>query len=235
MNVLCVIPARGGSKGVKDKNIKPLLGKPLIGYTIEAALDSRLCNKVVVSTDDEKIARAACKYKIKVIKRPKEFATDFAPIELALRHSVERLMIEEGYAADILVWLQANNPVRKKGQIDNVVKRLIRSGAQSAVTIYAVDQFPQWMKKMDKKGLLQPVYPDIREYRRQDTSPLYLLDGSVVAIKTLTLMGTKNLKGAHVYLGKKTLGILQDKKYSVEIHDEEDFDIARFYLSGEKL
>jgi CMP-N-acetylneuraminic acid synthetase len=78
MNILCIIPARGGSKRLKDKNITPFFGKPIIGYTIEAALQSRLANKIVISTDDEKIARVATKYDIQVVKRPKEYSTDTA-------------------------------------------------------------------------------------------------------------------------------------------------------------
>jgi N-acylneuraminate cytidylyltransferase/CMP-N,N'-diacetyllegionaminic acid synthase len=122
MNILCIIPARGGSKRLKDKNIIPLIGKPIIAYTIEAALQSHLANKIIISTDDEKIARVAMKYDIQVVKRPKEYSTDTAPIEQALRHVVRFLKGEEGYLADI-VGIQANIPIRKKGQIDEVLRR----------------------------------------------------------------------------------------------------------------
>src|SRR4030042_1764807 len=117
MNILCIIPARGGSKMPKDKKIIPVIGKPSSAYTIEAALQSHLANKIIISTDDEKIARVAMKYDIQVVKRPKEYSTDTAPIEQALRHVVRLLKGEQGYLADIVVWLQANIPIRKKGQI----------------------------------------------------------------------------------------------------------------------
>lgn len=227
MNILCVIPARGGSKGLRNKNIKPLLGKPLIAYTIEAALKSKLSNKVVVSTDDPKIAHVVKKYHIQVINRPKKYATDTSPIEIALRYSVDYLKAKENYAADIIVWLQANIPVRKTGQIDNVVKKLILSNADSAVTVSAVEQFPQWMKKMDKCNFLHPLFNNSKQYRRQDIKPLYRLDGAVVAVKAKILMGTKNLRGVHVFLGKRIIGVIQEKKYSIEIDSKEDFDLVK--------
>jgi N-acylneuraminate cytidylyltransferase/CMP-N,N'-diacetyllegionaminic acid synthase len=230
MDILCIIPARGGSKGLKNKNIKPFMGKPLIAYTIEAAFQSSLVNKIAVSTDDAKIARVARQCGAMVIQRPKRYATDKAPIELALRHAVRHLQKTENYSPEIIVWLQANIPIRKKGQIDKVIMKLIRSKAESAVTVSSVEQFPQWMKKMDKRGFLYPLVANSKQYRRQDVRPLYRLDGSIVAMKTQTLMGTKHLRGVHVYLGKKIMGIVQEKKYSIEIDSQDDFKIAELYF-----
>jgi CMP-N,N'-diacetyllegionaminic acid synthase len=231
MNILCIIPARGGSKRLKDKNITPFFGKPIIGYTIEAALQSRLANKIVISTDDEKIARVATKYDIQVVKRPKEYSTDTAPIEQALRHAVRFLEDEKGYLADIVVWLQANIPIRKKGQIDEVLGEMIRKGADSAVTVYPVSQYPQWMKRMDRKGLLSSFLKNVKTYRAQDVEPMYLLDGAVVAMKRSVLMRSEKRSGVHTFLGKRMVGIVQDEqKYSVEVDDGEDLNLARFYF-----
>lgn len=231
MNILCIIPARGGSKRLKDKNITPFFGKPIIGYTIEAALQSCLANKIVISTDDEKIARVATKYDIQVVKRPKEYSTDTAPIEQALRHAVRFLEDEKGYLADIVVWLQANIPIRKKGQIDQVLREMISKGADSAVTVYPVSQYPQWMKRMDRNGLLSPFLKKTKTYRAQDVEPMYLLDGAVVAMKRSVLMRSENRSGVHTFLGKRMVGIVQDEqKYSVEVDDGEDLNLARFYF-----
>jgi len=215
---------------LKDKNIKLLLGKPLIGYTIESALKSRLIDKIVVSTDDKKIAGKVKRYGIQVIKRPKKYATDKAPIEQALRHAVKYLYDTERYLADIVVWLQANIPIRKKSQIDNAINKLIASNADSAVTVYPVSQFPQWMKRMNKKGFLFPLCPDIKAYRRQDLKEAYLLDGAIVAIKRTVLM-TAVQKGVHTYMGKKIIGIIQDGKYTVEVDNRKSLDLARFFMS----
>lgn len=232
MNILCVIPARGGSKGFKNKNVIPLYGKPLIGYTIEAALESKLLNKIAVSTDDKKIAKVATRYKVQVIKRPKKFATDSAPIEDAIRHAVKYLKSNDGYVPEIVVWLQANVPIRKRGQIDKVVRRLMSSRADSAATVYPVSQYPQWMKIMDKQGFLFPLFPGFKRYRRQDVKTLYLLDGAVVAIKRKVLMETAGKRGVHIFMGKKTIAVVQDKKYSIEIDKKEDLELARFILRG---
>lgn len=231
MNILCIIPARGGSKRLKDKNIIPFFGKPIIAYTIEAALRSRLVDKIVISTDDEKIAMVAMKYDVQVVKRPKQYSTDTAPIEQALRHVVWFLKGEEGYLADIVVWLQANIPIRKKGQIDEVLREMIRKDADSAVTVYPASQYPQWMKRMDRKGLLSPFLKNMKTYRAQDVEPMYLLDGAVVAMKRSVLMRSENRSGVHTFLGKRIIGIVQkDKKYSVEVDDREDLRLARYYF-----
>lgn len=230
LNILCIIPARGGSKRLKNKNIIPLLGRPIIAHTIKSALESKLIDKIVVSTDDLKIRRVSKKYGIQVIKRPKAYATDTSPIEQALRHAVRYLEINEGYSADIIVWLQANVPIRKKGQIDSALRELISTKADSAVTVYQVSQYPLWMKKMDKRGFILPLYTKIKEYRSQDVEPLYLLDGAIVAMRREALMSTVGKIGAHIYLGKRTVGIIQEKKYTIEVDDREDLDLAEFYL-----
>lgn len=232
MNTLCIIPARGGSKRLKNKNIIPLLGKPIIAYSIASALESKLVNKIVVSTDDPKIIRVSQEYGIQAIKRPKEYSTDTAPIEQALRHAVSYLNKKENYSADIIVWLQANVPIRKKGQIDAVINKLLITGADSAVTVYQVSQYPLWMKRMDKRGFISPLSAGIKEYRSQDVEPLYLLDGAIVAMRREALMSTSGKSGAHIYLGKTTAGIIQEKKYTIEVDDKEDLDLAKFYLQN---
>jgi len=231
MNILCIIPARGGSKRLKNKNIIPFFGKPIIFYTIEAALQSRLVNKIVISTDDEKIGRVAMSYNVQVVKRPTAYSTDKAPIEQALRHVVGFLKDEEGYLADIVVWLQANIPIRKEGQIDQVLRDMIRKNADSAVTVYPVSQYPQWMKRMDKNGLLSPFLKNVKTYRAQDVEPMYLLDGAVVAMKRSVLMRSENRLGVHIFLGKRMLGIVQkDRKYSIEVDDADDLNLAKYYF-----
>lgn len=232
MKVLCVIPARGGSKGLKDKNIIDLVGKPLITYTIEAAQTARLVDRIVVSTDCEKIAKVAAKKGIEIVERPKRITTDSAAIEDSLRHAVRYLQAQDSYLPDIVVMLQANVPVRKKGQIDNVINRLISSGADSASTVFAVDQYPQWMKKLDSKGFIYPLYPGAKKFRRQEVEPYYMLDGAIVAIRREVLMRSEGKKGVHVFLGKKIVAVIQDRKYSTEIDQREDVDLARFYLRG---
>ena len=113
MDILGVIPARGGSKGFLRKNVQMLLGKPLIAYTIMAAQKSSLITRLIVSTEDEEIAGISRRYGVEVLERPMELAADDSPIDDALRFSVTYLRETEAYNPDIVVLMQANLPVRK--------------------------------------------------------------------------------------------------------------------------
>lgn len=230
MKILIIIPARGGSKGLKEKNIKPLVGEPLIGYTIEAALESELADKIVVSTEDDKIAAVSRSDDIQVVDRPAEYATDDAPIEGALRHAVLYLTENENYLADIVVWLQANVPIRKKGQIDTVIRKLIDTGADSVITVTEVTQRPEFMWK--KTGDRIVKLTKANETRRQEFchEPLYIADGAVLAMRTEVLLGGGGLTGAHVYLGEDVRCIVEEPQYAIEIDDQFDFDVAEGLL-----
>lgn len=235
MKVLTIIPARGGSKDIKDKNIAPLLGKPIIAYTIEAALESKLTDKIVVSTEDKKIAEVSRKYGIQVIDRPAKYATDTAPIEWALRHAVRYLERKERYSPDIVVWLQANVPIRKNGQIDNVIQKLIDTNADSVITVTQVTQRPEFMKKMVKGDRIMHLAKP-KKYRRQDyaAEPLYVADGAVLAMKKEVLMKTEGMTGAHVYLGNDIRGIIEEPKYAIEVDEPFDLDVAEGLLLVEQ-
>lgn len=230
MKILIVIPARGGSKGIKNKNIMPLLGKPLIEYTIDAAKEAKLADKIVVSTEDDAIATFVKTKGVQVINRPKEFATDEAPIEWALRHAVGFLRESEGYYADIVVWLQANVPIRKEKQIDYVVQKLIDTHADSVITVTEVTQRPEFMKRMVDENKIEHLTVS-KEYRRQDCQEkLYLGDGAVIAICTDILMNTEGMTGAHVYLGDDIRGVIEEPQYAIEIDEPFDYDVAKGLL-----
>ena len=234
MKILIVIPARGGSKGLKNKNIMPLLGKPLIGYTIDAAKQSALADKIVVSTEDRDIAACAKYYGIQVVDRPPEFATDEAPIEWALRHAVTSLKENEGYPADIVVWLQANVPIRKAGQIDRVIQKLVDTGSDSVLTVTKVTQRPEFMKKMvEEDKIIHIAVP--KETRRQEyNEDFYVADGAVIAIRTSVLMQTEGMTGAHIYLGTDIRGVVEEPQYAIEIDDQFDYDVAEGFLLVEQ-
>ncbi len=234
MHILGVIPARGGSKGVKDKNILDLNGKPLIGYTIEVALASELLDRVIVSTDSDKIANIVkniYKDKIEVIKRPPEFAKDDSPIEEALLHAIEYLEQKEKYKTDIIVWMQANVPIRRKGIVDEVIEKLVNSDADSCVTCYGVDQISEAMKIINEKGRLVSIVKDINGIRRQEFPKRYLLDGSVIALRAENLFKTRGIRKGHIYLGEEIIPIIQKKKmYSVELDTPEDVSLIKYYI-----
>ena len=233
MNGLCVIPARGGSQRVPQKNLRELCGKPLIAYTIEMALRSRLCNKVAVSTDNDEIAAVAERHGASVIKRPSELARDTSPIDDALRHAVQTAESLSGQAVDIVVALQANVPVRKEGEIDAAVEKLLSTPECTAVaTAYAVDQRPEWMKVLDpESGWILPFMPPVQAYRMQDLPPLYLLDGGVIVLKKEILQAAAGVRTVHAYLGDRVALLVHDERYAVEIDHEHDFQKAEFYMN----
>ncbi|MFA5068980.1 MAG: acylneuraminate cytidylyltransferase family protein [Candidatus Omnitrophota bacterium] len=232
MRILSVIPARGGSKGVKDKHIIDFNGKPLIGYTIEDVLSSELIDKVVVSTDSSKIACVVKGiYDIETVKRPARFAKDDSPIEEALLHAVEYLKKKFKYKADIVVWTQANVPIRQKGIIDKVIRKLISSKADSCVTCYEADQVPEAMRIIDKKGMLVPIVKDVKGIRRQEFPRRYLLDGSVLALRVENLYKARGIRRAHIYLGKNVIPVVQsDMMYTLEVDVPDDVALVRYYL-----
>lgn len=236
MKILCVVPARGRSKRIKNKNLRILLGKPLISYSIESALKSKLCDKVIVSTDSKKIATVAKTYGADVIMRPQRLALDDSPIDDSLRHAISYLKKNENFNPDIVVLLQANVPVRKNGEIDEALRRLIENkNASSVVTAYAVDQRPEWAKYIDQKTMkIKPFMIPTESYRKQDLPELFLLDGAIAAVRTDILIKTKGLKKIHAYLGDRIIALVHNKKYAVEVDEEDDFELAEFYLKKEK-
>ncbi len=229
MDILGVIPARGESKGFPRKNVQMLLGEPVIAHTIIAAQRSNLITRLIVSTEDEEITEVSHRYGVEVIPRPVELAADDSPIEEALRHSVTYLREKEGYDPDIVVQMQANVPVRKEGMIDVVIEELINSGADSAVSIYEVDQRPETMKRL-KGDRLFPRYKLTKGYRRQDFPKLYLLDGATLATKTEVLFATIGDRRGHAYLGDNVRGVIQEKLYAIEVDLAEDLILAEAVL-----
>ncbi|MFH1369596.1 MAG: acylneuraminate cytidylyltransferase family protein [Elusimicrobiota bacterium] len=236
MNILGVIPARGGSKRFKNKNIKDLLGKPVIGYTIEAALRSKMLDKIVVSTDSKAIAETVKRhYTVEVIGRPKEYAKDTSPIEEALLHAVEYMKKKHNYCADVLVWMQANVPIRENGIIDKAVKKLISTRADSCATCYEVDQVPELMKTITKNGMIEPLIRNVKGIRKQEFPARYLFDGSVVVLRVANLYKTRGIRKAHIYMGKKIAPEVQSSRmFSLELDVPDDMDIIKYYMLKNK-
>ena len=224
MNIIGVIPARGGSKGLPGKNIKELAGKPMIGWVIEAALAAEILDRVIVSTDGKDIAAVAEKFGAEVIERPAEISGDHAAIEDALRHVVTTLEAGGGPAVDIVVLMQANVPIRKPGYIDEVVAKLRDSDHTSVMSVYEVNQRPEWMKKVEDERL--KPYMECTSYRRQELPDLYLLDGAVEAIRRDVLMDSAGRTGVHKYMGDSVGYHVQERVYSMDVDSEEDFTIV---------
>ncbi|GAI66198.1 unnamed protein product, partial [marine sediment metagenome] len=178
MNILGIIPARGGKQRLPNKNILPLLGKPTIAYTILAAQTSSLIDRLIVSTEDPRIASVAREFDIEIIDRPKELALEISPLDDCLRHVVKTLKTEKEYYADIVVGMYANVPVRKEGMIDKVIYKLINGNADSAVSMCPVSHYPQWVRTIDRDGFLYPFLPLSNSCRRQNLEKTFWIDGA---------------------------------------------------------
>jgi CMP-N,N'-diacetyllegionaminic acid synthase len=228
VKVLGIIPARGGSKGVPGKNVRPLLGKPLMGYVIEAALAARRFDRVVISTDADDIAALAHRYDIEAIRRPAEYANDTAPIDLALRHATAEAEKTDG-RYDVVVWMQANVPTTRTSVIDEVVDTMLAGNADSVATVCPYDVPVQWAWRLDGDRMvpLEGVYS--YTVLRQDQKAAYHLDGAVNAFRRDILMGTAGQPG-QAYFGNDRRAVVQKREDSVEIDDEFDLLVAETIL-----
>lgn len=231
--VLGIIPARGGSKGIPRKNIRPICGKPMIVYTIEAANRSKRLSRVVVSTDDDCIAQVSQQAGAQVIRRPAEYAKDTAPIEFALRHAVQEVE-KQGRKVDIVVWMQANLPLRKDGVIDESVRIMIEEGADSVVTVVQFRKPIQWSFRMEGNRLIP--FEGINQYivRRQDCVPAYYQDGAVITMRRDNLMGPDAPKGQWpAYYGRDRRAIVQEAQYGIEVDEPADLWLVDFMMRRE--
>ena len=167
LEVLAIIPARGGSKGIPRKNIRELAGKPLIAYTIEAALSSRVIDKVVVSTEDREIAALVREYGIEVINRPQELATDTAATEPVLEHAIQFLEKQENYRPDIIVLLQATSPLRQSRHIQEAMGEFLNSNCDSLLSVCLSHMFIWRIRENGAK----PLNYDYRQRPRKQDMP----------------------------------------------------------------
>ena len=227
--ILAIITARGGSKGIPQKNTRELLGKPLIAYSIQAALQSRTLNKIIVSTDNETIAHISKKYGAEVpFLRPKHLATDTATSLSVLQHAVSYLAEKEGYLADIIVCLQPTSPLRSAGDIDQAVTLCMNTGADSVVSLCKVEHHPYWMKKVVEGRVYPLMEVDDEEYpRRQDLPPVYQLNGAIYVTRKKILMEEERVLGEH------TLAHIMSQERSIDIDTPIDLKLAELIMKGE--
>ncbi len=198
MRVLGIVTARGGSKGIPRKNVYPLLGKPLLAYTAEAALRAKGLTRVVLSTDDMEIAEVGEKYGLDVpFLRPAELASDHVPTVPVLQDVVRRLECTGEYY-DAIFTLQPTNPLRRSEDIDGAIEMLERTSADAVISFVDVgERHPARMKWIDGDGrVADPPFAESFEGQpRQQLTKLYLREGSVYLTRRSVLMEQNSLKG----------------------------------------
>jgi CMP-N-acetylneuraminic acid synthetase len=213
---VAVICARGGSKGLPGKNIRPFAGRPMIAWTVAAALASELLDRVVVSTDDAAIADAARAAGGDVpFLRPPELATDDASIVDAVLHALDTLGEPAGYA----VMLQATSPLRSAADIDACIRLCGSRGAPSASTLCEAPKSPYWMFHLNADGAVQPVVPitDITQ-QRQQLPQAWVANGGVFVAEREWLRRERTFWKPGI-----TLGCPMPFERSIDIDTEWDF------------
>lgn len=198
--ILGVITARGGSKGIPGKNIKPLAGKPLIAYTIDVAKKSQLISDLIVSTDDLKIAEVAKKFGADVpFLRPNELAKDTSGHLEVMRHAIEFMENERDLVYDYVVILQPTSPFRHVQDIDKTIIKLIEENADSSVSLVEIkENHPIKIKKFIDNKVLPYAMEEVEGTRRQDLPTAYKRSGAVYAMRRDLIMELKRLYGSHV-------------------------------------
>jgi CMP-N,N'-diacetyllegionaminic acid synthase len=198
MRVLGIVTARGGSKGILRKNIVPLLGKPLLAYTLEAALASKRLARTVLSTDDPEIAEVGLRWGAEVpFFRPPGLAGDDVPTLPVLQHAVRELEAR-GDNYDAILTLQPTNPLRRAQDIDGSIELLERSRADSVISFVDVgERHPARMKWIDSEGRVSdpPFAEEFEGQPRQQLGKFYLREGSIYLTRRSILMEQNSLKG----------------------------------------
>jgi CMP-N-acetylneuraminic acid synthetase len=223
---VAVIPARGGSRGIPRKNIALLAGRPLIWYTIQAALQSQYLDRIVVSTEDEDIARVSRECGAGVISRPPELARDETPTLPVLQHAVAILENAEDIAFESIVVLQPTSPLRTAEDIDRAVEKMKETGCDSVVSVCELEHPLEWVFSLDGDRVRYCIEDGAKVTRRQDARRLYRPNGAVYVTRRDVVMT------GNAILGEDTRAIVMPLERSVDIDTELDLRLAEVILQG---
>ncbi len=221
-NILGLIPARGGSKGVPGKNLRRVGGRSLIEWAVRAGQGSRYIDRLILSSDDPALMDEAHRVGCEVpFQRPAALAADGTPGIDPVLHALETL--PERY--DYVVLLQPTSPLRQAEDIDRSVARCLEQGAPAAVTLCPVAQQPHWMYHLDAEGGMQPLMPpETHTARRQELPPLYVLNGAVYVAEVALLKKTRS------FLTPETRGVIMPPERSLDIDTEMDLTLCEALL-----
>lgn len=223
MKILSIIPARGGSKGLPRKNIKPLNGTPLIIHSIINALNSHYINKVVVSTEDLEIQNIAEKSGAEVIMRPQKLADDNSKTIDVIIHALNHLE-NDGYRPVVIVILQPTSPLRTLNDVDSATEMFLKNDCDSVVSVCDFDHSPYWALKI-KNDFLTPVFGQEYLYkRRQELPHLYIPNGAIFVSNPEKIIKYKS------FYCPKTIPYIMPIDRSIDIDSALDFKLAEILL-----
>ncbi|WP_373002776.1 cytidylyltransferase domain-containing protein [Sulfurimonas sp.] len=227
--ILAIIPARAGSKGIKDKNIINLNSKPLIAWSIEASTKSKFITKTIVSSDADNILDIAKQYGASTIRRPDNLALDSTPSEDVIKHTID-LLENENEIYDYLILLQPTSPIRDQNDIDKAFSNLFKTDANALISVYKEDSKILKTFKENKNGYIEGISNnDFPFMPRQSLPPVYMSNGAIYIIKVSEFSKTKKL------FTDKTIFYEMSKRRSIDIDSLSDLNEAKKQLDGENI
>jgi len=230
--ILAIIPARGGSKGINKKNIKKLKGKPLLEYTSTAALKSKYISRVILSTEDKEISKIGRDLGVEVpFLRSKNLAKDTTPSLIVFKEVLKILKKKENYIPDYVVILQPTSPFRTTDHIDEAIFSFLNSTSDSLVSVVEVPHNfnPLTTMKLNKNKILKNFIESKKPiFQRQKKPKFYARNGAAIYITTPDCILNKNS-----LLGKKIMGFTMSKLDSIDIDDNEDWTLAEALLNDQ--
>ncbi|MGF1633480.1 MAG: cytidylyltransferase domain-containing protein [Phycisphaerae bacterium] len=226
MKTLGIILARAGSRGLPDKHLLPLLGRPVIEYTFGAALAAERLDAVAVSSDCQRVLQMAEKRGIETIQRPAELATGEASVQETLLHALDAWCGRGKPRPEAIALLYGNVPLREDGLIDRAVHHLHETGCDSVRSFCPVGKWhPAWMSSLSGDAV-QPMFAGSID-RRQDLTPLFLHDGGAVVVTTAALEASRDMpQDPHAFFGKDRRGIQTQRGEVVEVDELRDLLLA---------
>ena len=224
--MLAIIPARGGSKGLHRKNIKLLNGLPLIYYSIKAALDSKLVNRVIVSTEDKEIANIAKDFGAEVpFMRPDSLASDKSMVIDTYFNVVDQISKQNSKPVESFLALLPTTPLRTSNDIDRAIKIFNHKKANSVISVNESSKPLYWHRRITKDGKLKSFLPKFDAVKnRQEFEKTYLPNGAIYVFLTEALRSTRE------YYSNKTYPYIMPIEKSIDIDNETDFEIAEYLL-----
>ncbi len=226
MKCIAIVPARSGSKGLVNKNIKNLQGKPLLAYSVEAAFESGIVDVVHVSTDSEEYATIARDYNADVpFLRDESVSGDLATTWDAMRWVLEEYE-KRGETFDTIVVLQPTSPLRTAQDIQNAMKLYEEKNAKSVISVCEVDHSPRWMNTLPEDGSLCGFIDDTAATPRQMLEKYYRLNGAIYIVDVELLKSKASL------YGKDSYAYIMETGHSVDIDTELDFIIAEAVMKA---
>ena len=229
MKNIAIIPARSGSKGLKDKNIKDLCGMPLLAYSIIAAEKSGMFDIIHVSTDSERYAETAREFGADVpFLRPAELATDSSSSRDSMVYSLDRYR-EMGHEFDTIMTLQPTSPLRTDRDIVRAYELFEKKGAETVIGVCEVDHPPMWSNTLTSSGSMEHFAEIGRAARRQDLEQYYRINGAIYLTRVASFRSTDTL------YNDRCFAYVMPKERSVDIDDAFDFLLAEAIIKNRQV